>query len=276
MDKQMSFWDHLDALRKVLFNIIILFAIIAVSMFIAMPWIFDNIIMAPCSPSFVTYSAFDRIAETLGFDGLATGDSFKVNIVSIQLASQFFIHMSAACWASLVIAFPFVIYMIWKFVSPGLYENERKGARAAFFFGNIMFYLGASVGYLLIFPLSVRFLASYQLSASIEPIVSLDSYMDTFFMMLLCMGAVFELPLFAYLLGKIGLLHRSFFSAYRRHAIVALLLLAAIITPTSDPFTLILTFTPIYALWELSSRLVPAEKPESEDEPASPSPQTVS
>lgn len=273
MDKQMSFWDHLDALRKVLFNIIILTALIAGGMFAAMPWILDNIIMAPCSPSFVTYSFFDRIAGELGFDGLSTGDSFKVNIVSIQLTSQFFIHMSAAFWGSLVIAFPFIIYMIWKFVSPGLYENERKGATRAFFFGNIMFYLGATVGYFLIFPLSVRFLASYQLSTSIEPIVSLDSYMDTFFMMLLAMGAVFELPLFAYLLGKAGLMHRAFFSTYRRHAIVGLLLLAAIITPTSDPFTLFLTFTPIYALWELSSRLVPADKPD--DETAS-APQTVS
>ncbi len=275
MDKQMSFWDHLDALRKVLFRIIILTALAAGVMFAAMPWIFDHIIMAPCSTSFVTYSAFDRIAETLGFEGLAPGDSFKVNIVSIQLTSQFFIHMSAACWGALVVAFPFIIYMIWGFVSPGLYENERQGARRAFFFGNLMFYLGAAVGYFLIFPLSVRFLASYQLSTAIEPIVSLDSYMDTFFMILLAMGAVFELPLFAFLLGKTGILHRSFFSTYRRHAIVALLLLAAIITPTSDPFTLFLTFTPIYALWELSSRLVPVEKPESEDEPAN-SPQTAS
>ncbi len=257
-DQQMSFWDHLDALRRVLFRILIVMAVIAVASFIAMPWVFDNVIMAPCSASFPTYELFDRLAAATGFtDELATDPDFKVDIVSIELASQLFIHLSAACWTAFVIGFPVIIYMLWGFIAPALYEHERKGAVRAFFFGNVMFYLGVATGYFLIFPLAVRFLAGYQLSEAIRPIVSLDSYMDNFFMLLVMMGAVFELPLLAWLMGKIGVLNRSFFRTYRRHAIVVLLIVAAVITPTGDPFTLFLAFLPIYALWEMSARLVP-------------------
>lgn len=263
----MSFWDHLDALRGVLFRIVIVVAVLAVASFIAMPWIFDNVIMAPCSGSFVTYRLFDSLAAATGFADLASADpDFRVDIVSLELTSQLFIHLSAAFWAAFMLGFPIIIYLLWGFVSPGLYENEKRGAIRAFVFGNIMFYLGVAVGYFLIFPLAVRFLANYTLSDAIRPIVSLDSYMDNFFTLLLMMGAVFELPLLAWLLGKMGLLTRSFFKNYRRHAIVVLLIVAAIITPTGDPFTLLLVFIPIYALWEASARLVPPDTPEDDED----------
>lgn len=266
-DSQMSFWDHLDALRKVLFRVVIVLVVLAVVSFVAMPWLFDNVIMAPCSGTFVTYRFFDRAAASLGFGGdLATDPSFRVDIVSIELTSQLFIHLSAAFWAAFMLGFPIIVYMLWSFVSPALYEHERRGAVRAFLFGNLMFYLGVATGYFLVFPLAVRFLADYQLSAAIRPIVSLDSYMDNFFMLLIMMGAVFELPLLAWLFGKMGLLKRSFFKTYRRHAIVALLVLAALITPTGDPFTLFLTFIPVYALWEMSARLVPATELEPEND----------
>lgn len=262
----MSFWDHLDVLRRVVMRIAIVLAVLAVGAFIAMPWIFDNVIMAPCSGTFPTYVIFDKIAKATGFGDLVSADpSFKVDIVSIELTSQLFIHLSAACWTAIALGFPIIIYLLWGFIAPALYEHERRGAVKAFIFGNLMFYLGAATGYFLIFPLAVRFLATYQISEAIRPIVSLDSYMDNFFMLLLMMGAVFELPLLAWFTGKMGLLHRSFFRTYRRHAIVALLIVAAIVTPTGDPFTLFLTFIPIYALWELSARLVPADDSDDTD-----------
>lgn len=272
---EMSFWDHLDALRGVLFRIVIVMAVLAVACFAAMPWVFDNVIMAPCSGTFVTYRAFDHLASATGFTDIASSDpAFHVDIVSMELTSQLFIHLSAAFWAAFMLGFPIIIYLLWGFVSPGLYENEKRGAIRAFLFGNVMFYLGVAVGYFLIFPLAVRFLATYSLSETIRPIVSLDSYMDNFFMLLLMMGAVFELPLLAWMAGKIGLLHRSFFHTYRRHAIVVLLIIAALITPTGDPFTLFLTFIPIYALWELSARLVPCDEPDEETTEQTPSPTT--
>ncbi|MCM1066725.1 MAG: twin-arginine translocase subunit TatC [Muribaculaceae bacterium] len=260
----MTFWDHLDALRGVLFRIALVMAAIAVAAFIAMPWVFDHVIMAPCSGTFPTYALFDSAATALGFgDELSTDPDFKVDIVSIELASQLFIHLSTACWTAFLVGFPVIIYLLWGFVAPALYENEKRGAARAFVMGNLMFYLGVAAGYFLIFPLTVRFLAQYQLSAAIRPIVSLDSYIDNFFMLLVMMGAVFELPLLAWLFGKAGLLHRSFFGKYRRHAIVALLIVAAMITPTGDPFTLFIVFIPIYCLWELSARLVPKDEPDT-------------
>ncbi len=252
----MSFWDHLDDLRRVLFRVFIVVAVLGVGAFTAMPWIFQNVIMAPCNPDFPTYRIFDSIA------GTSTAEGFNVDVVSLELASQFFVHMSASCWVAFVVGFPVIIYLLWGFIAPGLYEHERRGVTKAFIFGNIMFYLGMAVGYYLVFPLAVRFLADYRLSEAIRPVVSLDSYMDNFFTILLMMGAVFELPLLAWILGKMGMLTRGFFSRYRRHAIVALLIIAALITPTGDPFTLFLVFIPIYALWEASARLVPAATPE--------------
>ena len=257
--QQMSFWDHLDALRSVIFRIVAVMAVIAVAAFCVMPKLFDEVIMAPCSADFVTYRFFDRVAMDLGFADLATAEGFKEDIVSLDLTTQLFTHLSAAFWIAFLAGFPVVIYLLWTFIAPGLYENEKRGAVKAFCVGNVMFYTGVATGYFLVFPLAVRFLADYQLSDAIRPIVSLESYMDNFFMLLVMMGAVFELPLLAWMLGKAGLLTRSFFGRYRRHAVVVLLIVAALITPTGDPFTLVIVFLPIYALWELSSRLVPRE-----------------
>lgn len=248
-----TFWEHLDELRGVLIRIFAVVAVLGVAAFIVMPSIFESVVMAPCRPDFPTYRIFDAIA------GTDTAGGFSVDVVSIELASQFFVHTSAACWTAFTVGFPIIIYLLWGFISPALYEHEKRGIRGAFLFGNIMFYLGMAIGYFLIFPLALRFLADYRLSDAIRPIVSLDSYMDNFFTILLMMGGVFELPLLAMILGRMGLLTRGFFGRYRRHAIVVLLIVAALITPTGDPFTLFLVFIPIYALWEFSARLVPAE-----------------
>lgn len=252
----MSFWGHLDVLRGVLFRIVLFTGIIAIGLFIGMHWIFDNIILAPCNGNFPLYQFFDFITSLIS-DNDATNSHFHVNLINIKLASQFFIHISTSCWLAATLAFPFIIYQLWGFISPALYEHEKRGVKSTFFFGNIMFYLGVSVGYFLVFPLTLRFLADYQLSESIPNTISIDSYMDNFFIITFMMGIVFELPLLAWLLGKIGIMSRNFFSKYRRHAIVVLLIAAAMITPTGDPFTLAAVFFPIYFLWELSSKLVP-------------------
>ena len=256
----MSFWGHLDILRGVLFRIIAITAIFAIALFIAMHWIFDYVILAPCHNDLPLYKLFNLITQyTLG-EIESTPSTFHVDLINIKLASQFFIHISTSCWLAITLAFPFIIYQLWGFVSPGLYDHEKRGIKTAFFFGNIMFYLGIAVGYFLVFPLTLRFLADYQLSEAVPNTISIESYMDNFFIITFMMGIVFELPLLAWLLGKMGFLTRSFFGNYRRHAIVVLLVIAAMITPTGDPFTLAAVFFPIYFLWEFSSRLVPKEK----------------
>jgi sec-independent protein translocase protein TatC len=164
--------------------------------------------------------------------------------------------MSTSLWLGLVVGFPFCIYQVYLFVKPALHNQERQNTGWAFLFGNLLFYMGIAVGYLMVFPLTLRFLAGYEISSYIENSVSLDSYMDSFLMLCFIMGLVFELPLLSWLLSKLGILRRKFFVQFRKHAIVILLITAAVITPSSDPFTLLVVFLPIYALWEISALVV--------------------
>lgn len=254
---QMSFWDHLDELRKVLFRMAIVFLVAAIGMFILMPDIFDSIVLGPCRGTFPIYRLFNLIAPD------SVPEDFTVSLINIQLPSQILIHMTASGYGALLLTFPLLIYLLYGFVSPGLYQKEKRGAVMAFSFGTLMFYAGVLTGYFLVFPLTLKFLADYQLSELIPNTITLDSYMDNFTMICLLMGGMFELPLLAWVLGRFGILTRNFFSTYRRHAIVALLIVAALITPTGDPFTLMIVFIPIYMLYELSAWLVPKRETDS-------------
>jgi len=253
---EMSFWDHLEELRWTLFRTVLALFVFAIGGFAVMPYLFDNVILAPCSSDFIMYREMCKLSQHFSFMPDFCNDTFHVDIVNIKLASQFFTHMTTSFWLAVLLAFPYMMYEVWRFISPALYENEKKNVRWVFLFGNIMFFIGCSVGYFLVFPMTLRFLATYQLSAQIVEQVSLDSYMDNFLMLVFIMGVVFEMPLVSWLLSQIGLLHKSFFHKYRRHAIVALLVGAAFITPSSDPFTLSIVFIPLYFLYELSAFFV--------------------
>ena len=262
----MDFWSHLGALRGVLFKVAVVVVIVGVAMFIYMPWIFDNIILAPCDGSFITY----KWLGSLRGDGTLlpdmSGDGFHLDLINLNLTSQLNTHVSLSFCLALVLTFPFVIYMFWTFISPGLYPHEKSKATPAFIFGNLMFYLGVVCSYYIVFPMCLKFLADYQITESIKNTISLSSYIDNFLMLNFLMGIAFELPLLCWVLGKIGVITRTFFTKYRRHAIVALVVLAAIITPTGDPVTLALVFLPLYLLWELSALLVPKQPAEKESE----------
>ncbi len=263
--KEMSFWEHLEELRGVFFRIAIVVIGLAVVSFCFMRPFFDYVILAPCHADFPTYRMLGFIRGDGDFLPDLGGTDFAVSLMTINLGSQFMTHLSASFWLAITIAFPLVLKLLWGYVAPALYEHERQGAGRAFVFGTVLFYLGVLVGYFVVFPLALRFLSGYQLSPDIAVNLTLDSYMDTFYMILLAMGIVFEIPLLAWLLGKIGVLTRRFFRKYRRHAIVISAALAAIITPTSDAFTLIVVFIPVYGLWELSAFLVPKAKPDTPD-----------
>ncbi len=254
---EMTFWDHLDDLRKILFRIAAFIAVVALVFFSFMKELFDLVILAPSRNDFFLYEWMNGMAQKwpLLFPDFCIGN-FEVKIININLSSQFFIHMSTSFWFALVFSFPFVIYQLFLFVKPALYSNEQKNAGWAFLFGNILFYIGVAIGYLMVFPLTLRFLAGYQLSSYIDNSVSLDSYMDSFLMLCFIMGLVFELPLLSWLLSQMGILRRNFFIKFRRHAVVILLIVAAFITPSGDPFTLMVVFLPIYMLWEISALVV--------------------
>ena len=221
-DVQMSFWDHLEVLRWVLIRIAIVLVILVVASFLAMPHIFDTLILGPASSDFFVYKWFASAGRILPFLPDFSDDGFHVDIININVASQFMTHISTSFWLSLVLLFPYIVYELWRFVRPALYSSEKKSVSRAFFAGTFMFYLGCTVGYCLIFPFMFRFLAEYQLS-------------------------------------RLGILHREFLQQYRRHAVVVLLILAAVITPTGDPFSLMLVFVPLYLLYEVSVRLVRPE-----------------
>ena len=258
--KEMTFWDHLDDLRGVIIRMVITLVIASVVLFTVMPSIFDSVILAPCRSDFFLYRWFNSLAATIPGAGELSSKDFNVSLINIKLASQVYIHLSTSFWLALVACFPLLLYFLWSFVAPALYAREKRGVKKAFFAGIIMFYLGIAAGYSFVFPTILRFLADYHVSQLVPNQISLDSYMDTFLMMIFMMGLMFELPLLCWMLGNIGVINRSFFKTYRRHAIVVIVVLAAIITPTGDPFTLAIVFLPIYLLYELSALLVPKEE----------------
>lgn len=257
----MTFWDHLHELRGVIARIALAVVVAAVAFFFIMPWFFDHVILWPTRPDFPLYGMLDFLKGDGQFLPDMTDTRFEVHLINIKLGTQLMTHLSASLWLALAFCFPLIIYMLWMFVAPGLYEHERRGARRAFLFGNVMFYTGTLVGYFIVYPLALRFLSQYQLSESIQNMLTLDSYMDSFYSIIVAMGVVFELPLVMWMLGRMGLITRAFFRKYRRHAIVAVAITAAMITPTSDVFTLLIVFVPLYALWEASALLVPKPAP---------------
>ena len=264
-DKELTFWDHLDELRKVLIRVLVVWFVLAVAYFVAMPWLFDRVILAPCNNDFIFYDLLRFIGEKLDLRDEFFTQEFHVKLVNINLAAPFLIHMSTAFWMSVVTAMPYLFYEVWRFISPALYPNEMRGVRKAMAIGTVMFFVGVLLGYFIVYPLTLRFLSTYQLSGLIENQISLNSYIDNFMMLNLCMGAAFELPLLAWLLSLLGLVNKAFLRKYRRHAAVVIVILAAVITPTGDPFTLSVVAIPLYLLYELSILMIKDRKEETEN-----------
>lgn len=261
MEKEkMSFWEHLEALRRVLFQIAGLWLILFVVFFACMPHLFDAFVLAPCSSDFITYEWMRSVVERVNPRSDFLSEPFRLQLVNIQLTTPFFLHISTAFWFSIVASVPFILWRIWGFVQPALYPKERQGMSRAFFFSSIFFYAGAGLGYFLIFPITLHFLSNYTLSEFVPNQISLTSYMDNFLMLILLMGLAFQLPLLLSLLHRLGILSRKMLVSHRRHAMVVLLILSAIITPTGDPFTLSIVALPLYLLYECSILMMKPSK----------------
>lgn len=259
----MSFWDHLEALRWCLFRVVIVLFILIIGCFIAMPHIFDTFVLGPTSSDFFLYKWLASLGGGGGKSGMLMPDfsdnNFHVDIININVATQFLTHITTSFWFSLVLVFPYLMYEIWKFIRPALFPNEQKGVRKAFLSGGSLFYLGCAVGYVIVFPLTFRFLTQYQIGDAVVNQISLNSYMTNFLTIVFIMGLVFEMPILAWILSSLGILRKEFLKQYRNVAIVALLVLAALITPSGDPFTLSVVFLPLYLLYELSILIVKSE-----------------
>lgn len=253
-EKEQTFWDHLDELRKVIFRVFIVVALITTITFLFKDTLF-SVVLAPSKSDFALYRFFCWLGEVLSMPSLCPG-AFHVDLISTQLTSQFMIHLSTALYASVLLASPYVIYQLFRFVSPALYTREKQYATRVVFYSLLLFFMGVLLSYYLIFPLSFRFLATYQVSEEVMNTITLASYMDTFLMLSLLLGILFEIPVIMWCFAKLGFLTPTFLRTYRRHAIVLVLIVAAIITPTTDIFTLLLVSVPIYALYEISIGIV--------------------
>lgn len=252
----MTFIEHLDELRKHLMRSIIL---VVVFMFLAFgftEWIFEELIFGPAKADFWTYTKMCELGKWLGAEGLCVG--VNLELVNFAITGQFMTHLTSSIIIGLVAAFPYIVWEVWRFVKPALYDKEVKAAKGIIFYIVILFSAGLLFGYFIITPISINFLATYKISPRINPNFQFDlhSYVSMVSWLTLISALMFQLPIVAYFLAKANILTAKFMRSYRRHSIVAILIAAAIITPSADIFSQLIVAFPLYMLYEMSIFIV--------------------
>lgn len=232
----MSFWDHLEELRGTLFRSVAAVALLSV-VFLFTPTQLFRAVLWPTQPDFILY-------RWLGLD-------FGMTLINIDISAQFFVHLKVAVLCGVVLAFPYIIWQIWRFIAPALYEKEMKAVRKAFGMSSFLFYLGVAVGYFIVLPVCLMFFMNYSVSDAVANTISLNSYISMFISMVFLIGLLFEFPTVILVLSSLGIVGRSDLKKYRRYAFVCVLVLSALITP-SDPFSMFVLSIPLYGLYEFS------------------------
>ena len=233
----MSFWDHLDVLRGTLFRSALSVLLVSIVMFCFKNFLFEKIILAPSRPDFFLYKIL--------------GGNVSMQLINTEVSAQFFVHLKVSFICGFVIAFPYIIYEIWKFIAPALYENEMRSVRKAFLGSALLFYAGVATGFCLIFPVTLSFFQGYTVSDTIANTVTLNSYISMFSSMVILFGIVFEFPVLIAILSNMGIVTKDTLKKYRKYAFVGVLIVAAVITP-ADPFSMLIAAAPLYLLYELS------------------------
>ena len=249
-EKVMTFWDHLEELRWHIIRSLIAVVVIAVIAFINRKIIFDYIILAPSSSEFITNQILCKIAHLLNTETLCIKD-MQLQIINISMSGQFLTHMYISIVTGFILAFPYILWEIWRFVMPALKEKERKYSRGGVLISSVLFILGILFSYFLIVPLTVNFLGTYHVSESVYNQINLSSYISTVVSVTFAVGIVFELPILVYFLTKIGVLTPAFMKKNRKYMYVIMLIIAAVITPP-DMFSQILVVLPLIVLYEFS------------------------
>ncbi|NLB25690.1 MAG: twin-arginine translocase subunit TatC [Bacteroidales bacterium] len=247
---EMSFLEHLEELRWHIIRSVSAIVVFAVVAFIFKDLIFDKIILNPRTPEFWTNRMFSKLGDAIGSEALKINKK-PLELISIKIAGQFMTHIWTSIIAGFIIASPVVFYEFWRFIKPALYETEKKYATGAVFFTTILFIIGVLFGYFLIVPLSINFLGTYNVSGDVTNQINLNSYIGSVTSIILASGVVFLLPIFSYFLSKVGLITPQFMRTYRKHAIVLMFLLSAVITPP-DVFSQIMVAIPLIILYEVS------------------------
>ena len=236
-EKEMSFWDHLDVLRGTLFHALGAICLCSVLGLIFKDFLFDGIVLAPTRPDFCVY-------RLLGW-------SFSMQLINVEVSAQFFVHLKAAFAVGVIVAFPYVVWELWKFLEPALYKQEKKPVGMAFALSTGLFYLGVVVGYFIVLPVCLQFFMNYTVSDTVANTITIGSYMSMFFSMVLLIGIAFEFPTVVLVLNRLGVVSRKMLRKGRRYAVVIVLVLSALITP-ADPFSMFVLALPLYFLYELS------------------------
>lgn len=250
VETEMSFLEHLEELRWHIVKSLVAIVLVAILAFIFKGIVFDLILIAPKTPDFLTNRVLCHYGEVLNMPSLCI-NSVPFQLISIKMSGQFSTHIMVSFFTGLIVAFPYVFFQFWKFISPALYENEKKHTRGAVFFSSFLFLSGVLFGYFIIAPLSVHFLGSYHVSGQVTNQINLNSYIGTVVSCVLASGVVFELPIVVFFLSKAGIVTPAGMKKYRKHSIVAILALSAIITPP-DVFSQLLVCMPLILLYEIS------------------------
>lgn len=251
-DSRMSFGDHLEVLRKMIFRILSVATVCAIAVFCFKEETF-SLLLAPRNTEFVTFRAIEKLLRCLGSDFVF--DTYNIQLISTELSGQFMMHLEASFILGTLVASPYIIYELFRFISPALYENERRYSVAVCVISYLLFVLGVVMNYFVLFPIAFRFLATYQVDPLVVSTITIASYISTFATLSFTMGVVFELPVLGFILGKVGILKADFMRKYRRHSLVAIMVVAAFITPP-DIFTLALVTLPLYLLYEATILIV--------------------
>lgn len=258
---EMTFWEHVDVFRKVIFRCLAVWAVCAIGAFCFKDVLFD-VLFAPSTSDFIVYRLMCSLGNIVSLPALCTSE-FSAEFINTELASQFTTHLRVAAIMGVLVAFPYLIIQLYGFVAPALYTQEKRYSILLIFFGVLLFALGVLLNYFIIFPFAFRFLSTYQVQELVVNQIALSSYISTLLVLSLLLGILFEIPIVAYFLAKLNLIDKPMLVKYRKHAIVALTILAAIITPTADIFTLLLVTVPLYLLYELSIGVVAKVKVKS-------------
>lgn len=248
---EMSFLDHLEELRWHLIRSVLAVVIIGSGAFLMKGFIFDTVIFGPSRMNFPTYRLFCDIATWMGFDSAFCADKLPFSIQSRQMGAQFSMHIWTSIWAGFIVGFPYILYEIWKFISPGLYEKERQNSRGFILIASLLFFSGVLFGYYVVAPLSINFLGTYQVSDLILNEFDIDSYIGTVRTAVIACGVLFELPIIIFFLTKVGIVTPEILKKYRKIALVVVLILSAVITPP-DVTSQIIVAVPVIILYQVS------------------------
>lgn len=250
--KEMSFFDHIDELRKHIIRAVAAILIAAIVVFFNKYLLFDVILFGPIHTDFWTYRMMCQLSQQLiGNDSYCVKEIGFV-LSNIDITGQFTQHLFISFVAGIVVAFPYVLWQLWAFIKPALNEKEIKYARGLVFFSSLLFFLGISFGYFILSPLSIQFLGSYQVSEMVSNEINLESYVSFISTLTFATGLIFEMPILVYFLAKIGILGSAIMQKYRRYALVVILIIAGILTPSPDMASQIMMAIPLYGLYELS------------------------